>query len=164
MLKEVGEKLFLSLNVGEDLSGGFVSAFLYDENNNFLSQSDLSYVANGLFSESIETMPSVQKIVAVFKVFTDAARTEVNDEFPFVSLCFEQNKILNELSSFTPKGLSIQATVRKDMIVKSKVSMVAVVRAETRKGDIILRSKISSNHVIGNVRTKNIIKGVVYDV
>lgn len=161
--KKVGDKLFLSLNVGEDLSGGFVSAFLYDQNDNSLGQHNLDYVADGLFSESNAIMPSVQKLIVVYKVFSDAARTQVDDEFPFVSECFEQDVVLDAIENFQPKGQVVQGRVRNDVKIKQKVSMNKIIKGHVRIQPTI-KATVREARIVGKVRLKTIIKGVVYDL
>lgn len=93
-LRYVGEKLYLGVQVGEDLSVGFASAFLSDQDDNFLSQVDLNYDGDGRFSENTETMPNVTLLKVTYKIFEDAARTLVNDFFPWVDYCYKKNELL----------------------------------------------------------------------
>lgn len=162
--RQVGSKLFLQLEIGEDLPGGFVSAFLYDQGNNFLGKYDLNYSSHGLFVESNAVMPNVTRVTAIYKVYEDAARTIINEEFPFVSENFVQDLVTEALTSFTPKGLTVTATVRKDSIVKTNVVSSKIIRGQIRESKTIVKGEIASSRIVGNLRTKTIIKGVVYDL
>jgi len=87
--RKVGEKLNLKLALSNGLEDKFVRAYLRDEAGLDLGFQTLTHLANGVYSESTQTMPNKAQVTALFKVFNDAGFLDEACEFPRVLDIFD---------------------------------------------------------------------------
>ena len=145
--RKVGEQLRLSYTI-ED-SNEFVSVDLLDLNHNLIERVDLELSYDTTYTEDTFLMPNQNKITAIYKVYKDELRTEINECYHFMTEYYEKEEATQMGSSFGSQFVSGKINTNQTKI-KTKLEQ-----------DAIKVSTSFSDKIIGVVSSEGLIKGKI---
>ena len=154
--REVGEKLRLSALLEDN--DKYVQAFLYDASNSLISIANLSFSANGLYVNDVETMPNQDQVKAIYKVYEDAGFTELSCEYGTAIDYYEKVEI--ETGNLVdPTRISAKVTdnptqignVLTDQIITGEIESAVKIKATVEDEQVIKATITESTTITGVV-------------
>jgi len=145
--RKVNEQLRLSYTI-ED-SNSFVSVDVLDLNHNLIERVDLDLSYDTTYTEDTFIMPNQNKITAIYKVYKDELRTEINECYSSVTEYYEKEEAVQAGSSTGSQFVSGKINTNQTKI-KTKLEQ-----------DAIKVSTSFSDKIIGVVSSEGLIKGKI---